>query len=93
MANNDQVILNELLSQEKEALQESFTETEFFEFYSALQILKLHELSYDEIKSGIAGNSLDGGADSVYVFVNGDLIKEDSDVKEKYDLTPENRIS
>jgi hypothetical protein len=70
MANNDQVILNELLSQEKEALQESFTESEFFEFYSALQILKFYELSYDEIKSGIAGNSLDGGADSGSLGVN-----------------------
>jgi len=89
MANNDQVILNELLNQEKNNYQEYFTESEFFEFYSAVQILKEYELSYDEIKAGIAGESLDGGADSVYVFVNGDLIKEDSDVKERYKKNPD----
>lgn len=89
MANNDQVILKELLNQEQDNFQEPFTESEFFEFYSAIQILKEYELSYDEIKSGIAGESLDGGADSVYVFVNGDLIKEDSDVKEKYKKNPD----
>lgn len=84
MGNNDQTILNELLKQEKENFQEPFTDAEFFEFYSAVQILKEYELSYDEIKSGIAGQSLDGGADSVYTFVNKDLIKEDSDVRDKY---------
>lgn len=89
MANNDQVILKELLNQEKDNFQETFTESEFFEFYSAVQILKEYELSYDEIKSGIAGESLDGGADSVYVFVNSDLIKEDSNVKEKYKKNPD----
>lgn len=89
MANNDQVLLKELLNQEQASFQEPFTESEFFEFYSSIQILKEYELSYDEIKSGIAGESLDGGADSVYVFVNDDLIKEDSDVKEKYRKNPD----
>lgn len=89
MPNNDQILLGELLKQVADEFQESFTESEFFEFYSAVQILKEYELSYDEIKSGIAGESLDGGADSVYVFVNGDLIKEDSNVKEKYKKNPD----
>lgn len=89
MPNNDQILLSELLRQEADEFQESFTENEFFEFYSAVQILKEYELSYDEIKAGIAGKSLDGGADSVFIFVNGDLIKEDSDVKEKYKKNPD----
>ncbi len=89
MPNNDQILLNELLKQEADEFQESFTESEFFEFYSAVQVLKRYELSYDEIKSGIAGDSLDGGADSIYVFVNGDLIKEDSNVKEKFKKNPD----
>ncbi|TAN68947.1 MAG: hypothetical protein EPN17_08255 [Methylobacter sp.] len=89
MSNNDQILLSELLRQEADEFQESFTESEFFEFYSAVQILKEYELSYDEIKAGIAGESLDGGADSVFIFVNGDLIKEDSDVKEKYKKNPD----
>ncbi|MCL1488228.1 MAG: AIPR family protein [Marinobacter sp.] len=89
MSNNDQILLGELLRQEADEFQESFTESEFFEFYSAVQILKEYELSYDEIKAGLAGKSLDGGADSVFTFVNGDLIKEDSDVKEKYKKNPD----
>lgn len=89
MPNNDQVLLKELLRQEADECQEAFTESEFFEFYSAVQILKEYELSYDEVKAGIAGKSLDGGVDSVYVFVNGDLIKEDSNVKEKYKKNPD----
>jgi len=89
MPNNDQILLAELLRQESEDFEESLTESEFFEFYSANQLLKEYELSYDEIKYGIAGESLDGGADSIYIFVNGDLIKEDSDVKEKYKKNPD----
>ena len=84
MPNNDQILLTEILRQEAEDFEESLTESDFFEFYSANQLLKEFELSYDEIKAGIAGDSLDGGADSIYVFVNGDLIKEDSNVREKY---------
>lgn len=89
MPNNDQIILSELLKQEADEWQEPFTDSEFFEFYAAIQLLKAYELSYDEIKSGMAGESLDGGADCVYVFVNGDLIKEDSNVKEKYKKNPD----
>ena len=89
MPNNDQILLGEILKQEAEEFEESLTESEFFEFYSAVQILKEHELSYDEIKSGIAGESLDGGADSIYLLVNGDLIKEDANVKEKYKKNPD----
>lgn len=89
MPNNDQILLGELLRQEAENFDEAFTESEFFEFYSANQLLMEYELSYDEIRMGIAGESLDGGADSIYVFVNGDLIKEDLDVKEKYKKNPD----
>ena len=89
MPNNDQILLTEILRQEAEDFEESLTESDFFEFYSANQLLKEFELSYDEIKAGIAGDSLDGGADSIYVFVNGDLIKEDSNVREKYKKNPD----
>ncbi|MDO6564226.1 AIPR family protein [Amphritea sp. 1_MG-2023] len=89
MPNNDQILLGELLKQEADEFDETFSESDFFEFYSANQILKEYELSYEEIRVGIAGESHDGGADSIFVFVNGDLIKEDSDVKEKYKKNPD----
>jgi hypothetical protein len=89
MSSNEQIILREILNQEAENFDDGLTESQFFEFYSAVQILKDYELSYDEITNGIAGESHDGGADSIYLFVNGDLIREDSEVKEKYKKNPD----
>lgn len=89
MATNEQILLNEILKQKAEEFAEPLSDSEFFEFYSAIQILKEFELGYDEVRSGMAGASHDGGADSLYLFVNGDLIKEDSNVKEKYKKNPD----
>jgi len=89
MATNEQILLNEILKQEAEEFAEPLSNSEFFEFYSAIQILKEFELGYDEIRAGMAGASHDGGADSIYLFINGDLIKEDSNVKEKYKKNPD----
>ena len=84
MSRNNQILLEEIVKQELNNFEEDIKLSEFFEFYSALQVLKDSELSYDEIFSGIAGKSHDGGVDSIYLFVNRDLIKEDEDIKEKY---------
>lgn len=84
MANNSQVLLEELVNQEKENLEEPISLSRFFELYSASQILKGYELSHDEIEAGLTGEGLDGGADAIYLFVNGELVKEDENIKEKY---------
>lgn len=84
MSKNNQILLDEIIKQEMQSLEETASLSDFFEFYSALQVLKDFELSYDEIYAGIAGESHDGGADSIYLFVNGELIKEDEDISEKY---------
>lgn len=84
MSKNNQILLGEIIKQEMDAFEEDLSLSDFFEFYSALQVLKEYELSYDEISSGICGKSHDGGADSIYLFVNGDLVKEDEDISTKY---------
>lgn len=84
MSKNNQILLDEIIRQEMQSLEETASLSDFFEFYSALQVLKDFELSYDEIYAGIAGESHDGGADSIYLFVNGELIKEDENITEKY---------
>lgn len=84
MSRNNQILLGEIICQEMSAFEEDLSISDFFEFYSALQVLKEYELSYDEISSGICGKSHDGGADSIYLFVNGDLVKEDEDISTKY---------
>lgn len=75
MATNEQILLNEILKQEAEEFAEALSDSEFFEFYSSIQILKEFELGYDEVRASMAGASHDGGADSLYLLVNGDLIK------------------
>lgn len=84
MSKNNQILLDEIIRQEMESLDEETILSDFFEFYSALQVLKDYELSYDEISAGIAGESHDGGADSIYLFVNGELVKEDEEISDKY---------
>ena len=64
MANNSQVLLEELVQQEKDNLDKPITESRFFEFFSASQILKAYELSFDEIEAGLTGEGL-GGHDKV----------------------------
>ena len=84
MSKNNQILLDAIINQEMEDLGEDIPLSEFFEFYSALQVLKENELSYDEINAGILGKSHDGGVDSVYLFVNGEIIKEDESLIGKY---------
>lgn len=86
MSKNDQILLEEIIKQEIENMGEgeALPIDKFFEFYSSSQILKNYELSYEEIEGGITGEALDGGADSIYLFVNSDLIREDENIKDKY---------
>ncbi|RGF24590.1 abortive phage resistance protein [Coprobacillus sp. AM09-26] len=51
--------------------------SEYFEFFSASQILKNQGLSDDEVDNGIVGKGLDGGCDSIYLFLNNLLITPD----------------
>lgn len=84
MSKNNQILLEEIVTQELAHYEEDISVSDFFEFYASLQVLKDFELSFDEISSGISGESHDGGADSIYLFANGELVKEDEDIKEKY---------
>ncbi len=79
MASNDRIILDEVLKQRKAEVDPSADEGEFFEMFSAEQILKDFDLSYDEIESGLVGGSGDGGIDGIYLLVNGELVQEDPD--------------
>jgi hypothetical protein len=50
-----------------------------FEALSAAVVLSEHGLTDEELEGGIIGGSRDGALDAVYVFVDGALIREDSD--------------
>lgn len=84
MSKNNQVLIEQIIKQEFKENSLFKSEDDFFEFFTASQILKDYDLSNDQIEDGICGRSLDGGVDSMYMFINGDLIYEDDDVSEKY---------
>ena len=90
MSDNSSQILNYVLSQMRQELFSEISEQDYFEFFCAEQILKDFGLSYDEIQSEIVDGEHDGGVDSVYTFVNGELIYEDFDTSHlKKDVTLE----
>lgn len=84
MSKNDQILVDQIIKEEHKNYPDHKSEDSFFEFYSSSQLLRNYDLSYDEIEDGICGTSLDGGADSIYLFVNGDLINEDSNIEDNY---------
>lgn len=76
---NDKIILDQILEAKRTALKPSASPVEFFEIFAAEQALKDFDLSYEEIEAGILGGGGDGGIDGLYVFVNGELVQDDTD--------------
>ncbi len=75
--NNDQIILRKRFEEQYADLSNEMTEQEYFEIYSASEILKDYDLTYDDIDYGIVGGGGDGGIDAIYTILNGEPIKED----------------
>lgn len=81
--NNDQIILNHILEAKRAELEEAVSESDYFELFAAAELLKDYELTYDDIEYGIVGKGGDGGIDSIFVFLNGELLKEDTEINSK----------
>ncbi len=79
MSTNDQIILDQILEEQRSAQISGASKSEFFEIYSAEQVLKDYDLSMDEIEYGLVGGTQDGGLDAIYTLVNGELVQEDFD--------------
>lgn len=80
MTSNDEIILKQILTQQKQQICPDLSESKFFEIFVANQFLMKYDLSDEEIEAGITGKGDDGGIDSLYTFVNGQLICEDTDL-------------
>lgn len=75
---NTQIILKNIIEQEYSENKDSYKTCEdFFEFFSARNALKNYSISDEEIELGLKGSGNDGGCDSIYIFCNGILVKED----------------
>ena len=70
MSKNAQILLENLIEQEFQNNDNYSSISDYFEFFSASQILKNQGLSDDEVDNGIVGKGLDGGCDSIYLFLN-----------------------
>lgn len=79
VATNEQIVLRSVLADARTRLGTSLSDSKLFEIFTAEQVLKDFDLSYEELERGITGGSNDGGVDSIYAFVNGNLVVEDTD--------------
>lgn len=80
MSENDRIILDQILDQQRQAMAPTLAAVEYFEIFAAEQALKEYDLSYDELQAGLTGGGADGGFDAVYVFANGEPVQEDTDL-------------
>lgn len=80
MSNNDQIILDKTLEQQRTERAPHLAPDKYFELFVAEQLLKHFDLSYDEIEPGLVDGGGDGGIDGFFVFVNGELVREDTDL-------------
>lgn len=85
MSDNDIILLNTILSQQKV---DGVSQSDFFEFFTFEQLLKNLDLSNDEIKSGKTGGGDDGGIDGFFIFLNDNLILEKEVDKDEIKKNP-----
>lgn len=74
---NIQTILKEIINQEFEENESYSDVSTFFEFFATSQVLKNYGLSDEEIDNGITGGGNDGGCDSLFIFLNDEIITPD----------------
>ena len=79
MASNDQEILTSVLAQRRGQVAPNVSDQDYFEIFCAEQILKSFALTYEELLAGVVDGQHDGGVDSAYCFVNGEVVHEDFD--------------
>ncbi len=82
MSQPDRDYLNQFLTKLHKETRPELPEDQFFEEFSADQILKRFDLELDEVAAGKVRGAGDGGIDSAYLFANRKLVRDDSDPKE-----------
>jgi AIPR protein len=80
MADNELVLLDQVLAQRQSERLVPIRDDEAFELFASEQIMRERDISPEEISAGIVGGGNDGGLDAIYVFLGDVLVTEDSDV-------------
>ena len=79
MPKNDRILLDGILEKSQKEIDPEAKPSDFFEYFTAEQVLKDFNLSSDEIESGLVGGGQDGGIDAIYLFVDDELVREDDE--------------
>ncbi|MCC5613198.1 hypothetical protein LC612_42600, partial [Nostoc sp. CHAB 5834] len=74
MPSQESILLSMLVGQLKEERAPTMSTDKYFELFVNEQILKEHDLSYEELLSGNVGNGGDGGIDGFFLFINDTLV-------------------
>ncbi|HKF49027.1 MAG TPA: AIPR family protein [Terracidiphilus sp.] len=69
--NNALLVLNEILQDLRQSTAPQIADDDFFEIFSAEQVLRYMRFACPKVEDGIVGGGNDGGIDSSYLFVNG----------------------
>src|SRR4051812_18389580 len=67
LSKNDQILLDQLIAQQKAEVESELNDSEFFEVFVASKYLRPFDLSDEEILSGVTDGGQDGGIDAVYI--------------------------
>ena len=70
-------VINEILEDLKKKTAPAMAEDDFFELFSAEQVLRRMRLTPSSIDDGITRGGDDGGIDAAYIFVNGRMLSGD----------------
>jgi AIPR protein len=81
MSDNDVVALEANYKNWRQSNGRGLTKYDPFVFYSIDQFLKPFHVSDSDVAYGLTDGGNDGGVDGFYFFVNGELMREDSDVE------------
>lgn len=77
MSKNDVIILESTLEQKRIEVAPEIDSKAYYKIFCNEQCLKNYELSYEELIKGDTDGGDDGGIDSFFMFVNGDIVEED----------------
>lgn len=80
MTGNEVVLIDSLIQDAQKTRETSLPNDVAFEIFAAGTVLRDRNLSDEEIAAGRIGGGKDGGLDAVYVFQDGSLLDEDSEI-------------
>ena len=81
MSTNDTLLVQQAFEDYKSNFSDDpIEDSTAFETFAIDNILKDYDLSYPEILEGITDGGADGGIDAIFMFVNGELVSEDTEL-------------